>query len=137
MCGLIAARNISRPTTDRVELAITISRCSPTRVSELTPFLPRCNAAIAMSKSERKSNDVQHGPIHYPLWFGGSASCFAACVTHPLDLSMFSFSISCKGSLLIDSPCSQGTSSPRSTRHPISQLVLIRIMTGQVTNTAP
>jgi len=24
--------------------------------------------------------------IHYPLWFGGSASCFAACVTHPLDL---------------------------------------------------
>ncbi|KAF2460611.1 mitochondrial carrier domain-containing protein [Lineolata rhizophorae] len=25
-------------------------------------------------------------PIHYPFWFGGSASCFAACVTHPLDL---------------------------------------------------
>ncbi|KAI9819438.1 MAG: Mitochondrial dicarboxylate transporter [Thelocarpon impressellum] len=24
--------------------------------------------------------------IHYPFWFGGSASCFAACVTHPLDL---------------------------------------------------
>ena len=27
------------------------------------------------------------GPeIHYPFWFGGSASCFAATVTHPLDL---------------------------------------------------
>ncbi|PQE32963.1 mitochondrial dicarboxylate carrier protein [Rutstroemia sp. NJR-2017a WRK4] len=24
--------------------------------------------------------------IRYPFWFGGSASCFAACVTHPLDL---------------------------------------------------
>ncbi|KAF2862541.1 phenylalanyl-tRNA synthetase [Piedraia hortae CBS 480.64] len=24
--------------------------------------------------------------IHYPFWFGGSASSFAACVTHPLDL---------------------------------------------------
>ncbi|KAF8460235.1 mitochondrial carrier domain-containing protein [Kalaharituber pfeilii] len=26
------------------------------------------------------------GPIHYPFWFGGSASCIAACFTHPLDL---------------------------------------------------
>lgn len=41
----------------------------------------------SMSKAEAKSKDIQHGPIHYPLWFGGSASCFAACVTHPLDLS--------------------------------------------------
>ena len=24
--------------------------------------------------------------IQYPFWFGGSASCFAASVTHPLDL---------------------------------------------------
>ncbi|KAF2668341.1 mitochondrial carrier [Microthyrium microscopicum] len=24
--------------------------------------------------------------IHYPFWFGGSASSLAACVTHPLDL---------------------------------------------------
>jgi hypothetical protein len=43
--------------------------------------------AASMSKAEAKSKDIQHGPIHYPLWFGGSASCFAACVTHPLDLS--------------------------------------------------
>lgn len=27
--------------------------------------------------------------VHYPFWFGGSASCFAASVTHPLDLGMF------------------------------------------------
>ncbi|CAG8899287.1 unnamed protein product [Penicillium egyptiacum] len=26
--------------------------------------------------------------LHYPFWFGGSASCFAASVTHPLDLGM-------------------------------------------------
>ncbi|KAF4123697.1 solute carrier family 25 (mitochondrial dicarboxylate transporter), member 10 [Geosmithia morbida] len=25
-------------------------------------------------------------PVHYPFWFGGSASGMAACVTHPLDL---------------------------------------------------
>ena len=29
--------------------------------------------------------------VHYPFWFGGSASCFAAAVTHPLDLGMFLF----------------------------------------------
>ncbi|KAF2141362.1 uncharacterized protein K452DRAFT_272166 [Aplosporella prunicola CBS 121167] len=34
----------------------------------------------------RKDKGIQNGPIHYPFWFGGSASCFAACVTHPLDL---------------------------------------------------
>jgi hypothetical protein len=28
--------------------------------------------------------------LHYPFWFGGSASCFAASVTHPLDLGTFS-----------------------------------------------
>lgn len=39
-----------------------------------------------MSKAEAKSKDVQHGAIHYPLWFGGSASCMSAGVTHPLDL---------------------------------------------------
>ncbi|KAL4933429.1 putative mitochondrial dicarboxylate carrier [Aspergillus undulatus] len=27
--------------------------------------------------------------VHYPFWFGGSASCFAAAVTHPLDLGTF------------------------------------------------
>lgn len=33
-----------------------------------------------------KSHDVKKTPVHYPFWFGGSASCFAACFTHPLDL---------------------------------------------------
>ena len=28
-------------------------------------------------------------PVHYPFWFGGSASSMAACVTHPLDLGKF------------------------------------------------
>ncbi|KAK5047325.1 hypothetical protein LTR84_006847 [Exophiala bonariae] len=27
--------------------------------------------------------------VQNPFWFGGSASCMAACVTHPLDLSGF------------------------------------------------
>ncbi|KAH6708851.1 mitochondrial carrier domain-containing protein [Leptodontidium sp. MPI-SDFR-AT-0119] len=26
--------------------------------------------------------------LQYPFWFGGSASCFAACMTHPLDLDI-------------------------------------------------
>ncbi|EMD96057.1 hypothetical protein COCC4DRAFT_184185 [Bipolaris maydis ATCC 48331] len=37
----------------------------------------------------RKSEDVKpvkKTPIHYPFWFGGSASCFATFFTHPLDL---------------------------------------------------
>ena len=29
-----------------------------------------------------KSQDV----LQYPLWFGGSASCMAVCISHPLDL---------------------------------------------------
>ena len=41
----------------------------------------------AKAKEVVKSKDVRKVPIHYPFWFGGSASCFAACVTHPLDLS--------------------------------------------------
>jgi len=40
-------------------------------------------------KQVRKDKDVGKTPVHYPFWFGGSASCFAACVTHPLDLSKF------------------------------------------------
>lgn len=36
---------------------------------------------------QRKPSTVKK--IHYPFWFGGSASCFAAGVTHPLDLGRF------------------------------------------------
>ncbi|KAF2277607.1 mitochondrial carrier [Westerdykella ornata] len=35
----------------------------------------------------RKSEDRVKAPLHYPFWFGGSASCLAACFTHPLDLA--------------------------------------------------
>ena len=42
-----------------------------------------------MSNTAAQQKDVHHEQIHYPLWFGGSASCFAACVTHPLDLCEF------------------------------------------------
>ncbi|KAF2470604.1 mitochondrial carrier [Lindgomyces ingoldianus] len=34
----------------------------------------------------KKSGDVKKTIIHYPFWFGGSASSLAACFTHPLDL---------------------------------------------------
>jgi len=40
----------------------------------------------AKAREVAKDKDVRKVPIHYPFWFGGSASCFAACVTHPLDL---------------------------------------------------
>lgn len=40
---------------------------------------------------QRKPNAVKK--IHYPFWFGGSASCFAAGVTHPLDLGMFTVAL--------------------------------------------
>ncbi|KAF2017027.1 mitochondrial carrier [Aaosphaeria arxii CBS 175.79] len=40
-----------------------------------------------MSAAEvKKDQDVKKAPIHYPFWFGGSASCCAALFTHPLDL---------------------------------------------------
>jgi dicarboxylate transporter 10 len=61
----------------------------------------------------KKSGDVvssvggmKKKSIHYPFWFGGSASCFAACFTHPLDLGMFLFPIGMK--LSADSPGSEG-----------------------------
>lgn len=40
-----------------------------------------------MAKQDNPAkNATAHAHIRYPFWFGGSASCFAACVTHPLDL---------------------------------------------------
>jgi dicarboxylate transporter 10 len=43
------------------------------------------------SPEVRKSEDVVtkvvvRKPVHYPFWFGGSASCCATLFTHPLDL---------------------------------------------------
>lgn len=44
-------------------------------------------STFAVGKSREKQQKIVNArPLHYPFWFGGSASCFAAAVTHPLDL---------------------------------------------------
>jgi hypothetical protein len=48
-----------------------------------------CSEMSASGTNRNKNRAIQNGhQLHYPFWFGGSASCFAASVTHPLDLSM-------------------------------------------------
>ncbi|PVH83706.1 mitochondrial carrier [Cadophora sp. DSE1049] len=42
--------------------------------------------ALKQPKQVRKRTPAKRDAVRYPFWFGGSASCFAACVTHPLDL---------------------------------------------------
>lgn len=44
-------------------------------------------AEAKVQASKDKLLDAKN--IHYPFWFGGSASCFAAMVTHPLDLGTY------------------------------------------------
>lgn len=49
---------------------------------------------IAVEQQQREEKKKVSAPVmtrkvHYPFWFGGSASCFAASVTHPLDLGNF------------------------------------------------
>ncbi|KAA6414886.1 MAG: Mitochondrial carrier [Lasallia pustulata] len=43
---------------------------------------------MSSSNTNRRKIPSKKQPkhVHYPFWFGGSASCFAATVTHPLDL---------------------------------------------------
>jgi hypothetical protein len=61
-------------------------------------------SSASMSKSQqretqlsrKKAWDREH--LKYPFWFGGSASCFAACVTHPLDLGIVFYHLDCKTS---------------------------------------
>ncbi|KAL2160852.1 hypothetical protein VTH06DRAFT_1049 [Thermothelomyces fergusii] len=43
------------------------------------------SSAATTAKGETDKSAATR-PIHYPFWFGGSASSMAACVTHPLDL---------------------------------------------------
>jgi dicarboxylate transporter 10 len=52
-------------------------------------------APVAHTRMAPVSTPVQSKSkkVHYPFWFGGSASCFAAGVTHPLDLGMFAFEL--------------------------------------------
>lgn len=48
-------------------------------------------ATATLDKSAAASPASKQTPspkIHYPFWFGGSASSMAACVTHPLDLGI-------------------------------------------------
>jgi dicarboxylate transporter 10 len=43
--------------------------------------------SAAREEREKRAQQKRAGKnIKYPFWFGGSASCFAACATHPLDL---------------------------------------------------
>ncbi|CAN9145906.1 unnamed protein product [Alternaria alternata] len=53
----------------------------------------------------RKSEDVKpikKTPVHYPFWFGGSASCFATFFTHPLDLvKVASSAVACANSYIL------------------------------------
>ncbi|XMA12999.1 hypothetical protein WAI453_005790 [Rhynchosporium graminicola] len=42
--------------------------------------------ALKQPKKILKRTPAKRDALRYPFWFGGSASCFAACVTHPLDL---------------------------------------------------
>ncbi|KAH6608086.1 mitochondrial dicarboxylate carrier [Trichoderma cornu-damae] len=51
-----------------------------------SPAEPQLQAA-------EKKKKLKAPAIRYPFWFGGSASSLAACVTHPLDLSMFCLSV--------------------------------------------
>ncbi|ORY56124.1 mitochondrial dicarboxylate carrier [Pseudomassariella vexata] len=39
-----------------------------------------------MNNKPKKEKKPLPKAVHYPFWFGGSASSLAACVTHPLDL---------------------------------------------------
>lgn len=46
-------------------------------------------SAAAVRMPEKVKKKEKPANIRYPFWFGGSASSFAASVTHPLDLGMF------------------------------------------------
>ena len=58
-----------------------------------SPTLNSCSAFLLDKMATSAKTEVSQpvrapaaGKAHYPFWFGGSASCFAAGVTHPLDL---------------------------------------------------
>lgn len=55
---------------------------APAVPAPATPAVkPTPSAPATASKKQPASKS-----IHYPFWFGGSASSLAACVTHPMDL---------------------------------------------------
>ena len=67
----------------------TTSTSSPHIIECILPVSSADNALAQMAATAKEvMSDARKKPVHYPFWFGGSASCFAACVTHPLDLGM-------------------------------------------------
>ena len=48
--------------------------------------MPESAVSFRHDRQQAHKSAKTAASIHYPFWFGGSASCFAACVTHPLDL---------------------------------------------------
>lgn len=62
----------------------------------------------AKELSRKKAWEKEH--MKYPFWFGGSAGCFAAYVTHPLDLGKAQ--LSCLFDCTADQSCSKGSSTP-------------------------
>ncbi|UPX15778.1 Mitochondrial dicarboxylate transporter [Ascochyta rabiei] len=46
----------------------------------------RSGAEVRKSEDVVSVMKVVNRPVHYPFWFGGSASCCATLFTHPLDL---------------------------------------------------
>ena len=44
------------------------------------------SSSVTKREKEHGARAGNQPVLHYPFWFGGSASCFAASVTHPLDL---------------------------------------------------
>lgn len=66
-----------------------------------TPAAPGVAVVVPADEARKTSQEesVASGKkksrkTHYPFWFGGSAASMAACVTHPLDLGMFSYCFS-------------------------------------------
>jgi solute carrier family 25 (mitochondrial dicarboxylate transporter), member 10 len=53
-----------------------------------SPRAGPADSAMMSSKDKGRAagSPTTQRPLHYPFWFGGSASSMAACVTHPLDL---------------------------------------------------
>lgn len=49
------------------------------------------SAKLDVSQPQQTVQPPPVKKVNYPFWFGGSASCFAAGVTHPLDLGKASF----------------------------------------------
>lgn len=73
---------------------------SPLLLSRNASCLPDSTMAAAAGKVKTEEAPAQRPAsaakkIHYPFWFGGSASCFAAGVTHPLDLGKFVKALVC------------------------------------------